>query len=217
MNKDLTEIAYILDRSGSMSGMEEPAIAGFNEFLAAQRQAPGSARLSLILFDNEHLVPCNRETLDRVPELDTRSYVPRGSTALLDSIGITIDALGRKLAALPDSERPGHVIIAIFTDGMENSSTQYTLAQIEKRITHQREKYGWEFLFLGANQDAIATAASMGIAADSAATYAHTAAGTRRTSKIVSDAVLASRMKLYRGQNIQEKEATLSERYQAEE
>ena len=105
MNKNLTEIAYILDRSGSMSGMEEAAIAGFNQFLRDQQRGPGTAHLSLILFDDEHLVPCNRQPIDAVPQLDTKTYVPRGSTALLDSIGITIDAIGRR-ARSPPRERP---------------------------------------------------------------------------------------------------------------
>lgn len=217
MNRNLTEIAYILDRSGSMAGMEEAAITGFNDFLTAQQRAPGDAHLSLVLFDNEHLVPCNRKPIAKVRKLDTRSYVPRGSTALLDSIGITIDAIGRKLAALPEHKRPGHVIIAIFTDGMENSSRKFTLPDIEQKITHQRTNYQWEFLFLGANQDAIATAASMGIASENATTYQHSAQGTRRTSKVVSDNILESRYRLRRGEDPNLKKTTLSERYNKED
>ncbi|GHC49880.1 vWA domain-containing protein [Roseibacillus persicicus] len=217
MNKNLTEIAYILDRSGSMQPLVESAISGFNQFLADQREAPGHATLSLVLFDDEHLVPQNRVPIDNVPPLDTRTYIPRGSTALLDSIGITIDAIGRRLAKLPEEDRPGHVVIAIFTDGMENASRQFTLGDIEQKIRHQREKYGWEFLFLGANQDAIATAASMGIGADSAVTYHASASGQERSNKVLSDAILYSRRKLQEGESVHEKEVTLSQRYQAEE
>jgi hypothetical protein len=168
MNDHLTEIAFILDRSGSMESMVEPAISGFNRLLREQQQEPGSARFTLVLFDDQYEVPVNSLPISEVVELDTSTYVPRGSTALLDAIGITIDSLGKKLAALPEPERPGQVIVAILTDGMENASHQYTWQDISRRIRHQTETYAWKFLFLGANQDAIATAGRMSIhAADS--------------------------------------------------
>ena len=182
MNKQLTEIAYILDRSGSMEPMAEPAITGFNEFLAEQRKAPGQARLTLVLFDDEYLVPCRGIPLSEVAELNAATYVPRGMTALLDAIGRTIDELGRKLAATPEPERPGKVIVAIFTDGMENASSDFSLQKISKVIKHQKDKYGWEFLFLGANQDAIATAAQIGIDRDKAATVSYCRSGVLSSS-----------------------------------
>ena len=140
MNNNLTEIAYILDRSGSMGPLAEASIAGFNQFVAEQRQATGEARLSLVLFDNEYLMPHRSTPLDEVPELNTHTYVPRGSTALLDAVGRTIDELGERLAATPDLERPGQVIVAIFTDGFENASRIYDSHRIADMITHQREK-----------------------------------------------------------------------------
>jgi hypothetical protein len=216
MKTDLTEIAYILDRSGSMSPLTEAAIDGFNTFLGDQLSAPGEARLTLALFDDEYEIPCDRLPLPHAPDLTAATYQPRGTTALLDAIGRTIDDLGAKLDSLPERERPGHVIIAIFTDGLENASTRYSLADINQRITHQRKKYGWEFLFLGANQDAIATAASMGIGAESAVTYEHSAKGTRRTSKAVSETILDARMKLHLGQPLHEKKQTLRDRYQSD-
>lgn len=163
MNAKLTEIAYILDRSGSMQPMVEPAIAGFNRFLAEQRDAPGRARLTLVLFDDQYEVPCRSLPIEEVTELDITTYVPRNTTALLDAIGRTIDELGRQLAATPEPERPGQVVVAIFTDGLENASREYDMRRISEMIRHQREAYNWQFLFLGAYQDAIATAATMGI------------------------------------------------------
>lgn len=168
MNPHLTEIAFILDRSGSMESMVEPAISGFNRLLREQQQVPGSARFTLVLFDDQYEVPIESLPIAEVVELDTTTYVPRGSTALLDAIGRTIDELGAKLAAQPEDERPGQVIVAILTDGMENASAHYTWQTIARRIRHQTEHYDWKFLFLGANQDAIATAGRMNIhAADS--------------------------------------------------
>ena len=193
MNKNLTEIAYILDRSGSMQAMVEPAIAGFNQFLREQIEAPGNARLTLVLFDNEYLVPCDGLPIEEVVELDTTTYVPRGSTARLDAIGRTINELGARLAAIPESARPGQVIIAIFTDGYENASRQFDLHKINDLITHQRENYNWQFLFLAANQDAIATAAQMGIDRRFSSAVQYSAKGLRSTSSSLSRKMSAIR------------------------
>lgn len=171
MNPNLTEIAFILDRSGSMAAVTAAAIDGFNHFLREQQDASGHARLTLVLFDDEYLVPAQSLPVEEIVPLDTTTYVPRNSTALLDAIGRTIDELGSRLAAMPESDRPGGVIIAILTDGLENASQHYTWRDIAKRIRHQGDVYKWEFLFLGANQDAIATAAQIHIAANNAATY----------------------------------------------
>ena len=171
MNKHLTEIAFVLDRSGSMQSMATAAIDGFNHFLKSQQSAPDHARLTLVLFDDEYLVPQVSSPVVEVRPLTRETYVPRNSTALLDAIGLTIEELGLRLAATPEPERPGKVIVAILTDGEENASTQFTWTQIAERIRHQTAHYQWEFFFLGANQDAIATAAKMSIAAGNAATY----------------------------------------------
>lgn len=193
MNNRLTEIAFILDRSGSMGSMIEPAIAGFNDFLRDQQQAEGDARLTLVLFDNEYLVPCASLPVAEVVELDVTTFIPRGSTALLDAIGRTIDELGARLAAIPEKNRPGQVIVAILTDGEENSSRHFTWQDIAQKIGHQERHYAWQFLFLGANQDAIATAARMGVAAANSATYLHDATGYKSSSKAMSRKVRAIR------------------------
>lgn len=193
MNRNLTEIAYVLDRSGSMSPMTEAAIAGFNEFLQEQLGAPGDANLSLLLFDDEFLNPCIRTPLQDVEELTAATYVPRGMTALLDAIGLTIDELGKRLAAEPEEKRPGKVIVAIFTDGLENASERYSLKKVHKMITHQRKAYQWEFLFLGANEDAIATASQMGIDRSMASQSAFSAKGIHSSSKSFSRKIQAMR------------------------
>ena len=194
MNSQLTEIAFVLDRSGSMSSVARSAVAGFNDFLREQQTAPGQARFTLVLFDDEYLVPANAVPVVEMVGLDASTYVPRGSTALLDAIGLTVDNLGRRLASLSEAERPGKVIVAILTDGYENASHRYTQRDIAKRIRHQREKYGWEFLFLGANQDAIATAAKMNIAPANAATFQADEAGAKASFKASSRKASAMRM-----------------------
>ena len=196
MKQDHTHIAMILDRSGSMSSITRAAIAGYNEFLAAQQATvdnhgqPIPATFTLILFDHEYLTIHHREDIQKARPLTLETYVPRGCTALLDAIGRTIDELGAELAVTPPADRPSKVIIAILTDGEENASERYSMADISQRITHQTKKYSWEFLFLGANQDAIATAARMGIHAHQAATFvadeADMAAGSDAFAKKVS-------------------------------
>ena len=171
MKQHLTEIAFILDRSGSMQTMVEPAISGFNRLLREQQQAPGSARFTLVLFDDQYEVPFQSVPIAEVVELDTTTFVPRGSTALLDAIGRTIDELGKKLQGTAEADRPQQVIVAILTDGEENASNRYSWQDIAKRIRHQTEKYQWQFLFLGANQDAIATAGRMSIQAANTANF----------------------------------------------
>lgn len=193
MNKDLTEIAYILDRSGSMSGLVEPAIAGFNRFLKEQQDTPGEANFTLVLFDDEYLVPHRSQPIGEVPPLDTNTYVPRSVTALLDAIGRTITDLGKQLAALPEKDRPGQVIVTIFTDGLENASSDYDLPRIAKMIKHQQDAYKWTFLFLGANQDAIATAAHMGIDHAHASTVQYSKKGMRSSSASFSRKVKSMR------------------------
>jgi len=186
MNKDLTEIAFVLDRSGSMSSHLKAAIDGFNNFLREQKDSPGHARFTLILFDDHYEVACASVPIREVVDLDQSSFVPRGSTALLDAIGRTIDELGARLAATPEQDRPGQVIVAILTDGEENSSLQFSLASISARIAHQRDVYNWQFFFLGADQDAIATAAAMNIGHDAAMRFAADNEGFGRSSRAIS-------------------------------
>lgn len=150
MNQNLTEIAFVMDRSGSMESMKGEAIVAFNQFLRDQRELPGEARLTLVLFDTEFLKPYENLAIEKVPDLNAQTYVPRAGTALLDAMGMTIDAIGKRLASTPESDRPSKVIVACMTDGEENSSQQYSNEQITKMIQHQQEKYSWEFVFLGA-------------------------------------------------------------------
>ncbi|MEY3897892.1 MAG: hypothetical protein RLZZ214_3413 [Verrucomicrobiota bacterium] len=174
MNNSLTEIVFVLDRSGSMEAMVEPAVSGFNRLLREQQQVPGLARFTLVLFDDQYELPFHSVPIAEVVELDAESFVPRGSTALLDAIGRTIDDLGKKLAAASENDRPNQVILAILTDGEENASHHYSWADVAKRIRHQTEKYQWQFMFLGANQDAIATAGRMNIHAANTTNFAMT-------------------------------------------
>ncbi len=195
MNPHLTEIAFVLDRSGSMGSVAESAVAGFNEFLRDQQVAPGQARFSLALFDDQYEVPAAAVPIaEMVPLVKGRTYVPRGSTALLDAIGRTVDDLGRRLSATPEPERPSKVMVTILTDGYENASAKFTMRDIAARIRRQRDKYGWQFLFLGANQDAIATAAQMNIGAQDAATFQADAAGAKASFKSTSRKASAVRM-----------------------
>ncbi|NLT69191.1 MAG: VWA domain-containing protein [Verrucomicrobiaceae bacterium] len=191
-----TEIAFILDRSGSMQPHTEAAIAGFNAFLRDQQQVEGQAKLTLVLFDDRVEIPIGNLPVSEVVDLDTRTYTPRGSTALLDAIGQTIDASKHRIKALPEKDRPDQVIFAIFTDGEENSSRRFTWHDIAGKIRRRQEKQGWEFLFLGANQDAIATAAQMSIHAHNAATADYSAKGVRGSAKTFSRKVQAMRESL---------------------
>jgi Mg-chelatase subunit ChlD len=193
MKNHYSEIAFVLDRSGSMEGCREAAIESFNAFLHEQQQTEGLAKLTLILFDDEYLVPIYALPVAEILPLNDDSYVPRGSTALLDAIGRTIDELGARLAALPEQDRPGQVIVAILTDGLENSSQNCTWQEIARVIKQQTEQYRWTFLFLGANQDAIATAAQMNIVASNAATYVADAAGLHASSASLGRKVRAMR------------------------
>jgi Mg-chelatase subunit ChlD len=186
MNKNYTEIAFILDRSGSMDVCRDAAIAGFNLLLDEQQRTEGLAKLTLVLFDDEYLVPINALPVAEVIALDHETYVPRGSTALLDAIGRTVDDLGTRLAAMPEKNRPGQVIVAILTDGLENSSQSWTWKQIARVIKHETEQSKWIFLFLGANQDAIATAAQMNIAAANASGYVCDESGLRAVQRSIS-------------------------------
>lgn len=176
---NLTEIAVILDRSGSMQSIRDDAIGGFNSFLEAQKAVSGEAKFSLILFDNEYETPVLRQDLLHVKPLTDKTFVPRGATALYDAIGRTVNAIGADLANMPETERPSKVIIAILTDGMENSSREFAKAQISEMVKHQEEKYAWEFIYLGANQDAFDVGGALGMRAENIANFAATGVGTR--------------------------------------
>jgi NAD(P)-dependent dehydrogenase (short-subunit alcohol dehydrogenase family) len=192
MKENFTRIAIILDRSGSMESCKESTVAGFNEFIRTQRELPGEAMAKLVQFDDQYETVFDMN-LKSCPELTQNTFVPRGSTALLDAQGRTIVELGRELAALPEHERPSKVIMVTLTDGLENASKQYNLQQIGEMIREQRDKYSWDFVFLGANQDAVATAEAMNIPLPSAMSYSTSKAGIMAVMAAVSQYVGAAR------------------------
>jgi hypothetical protein len=192
MKDNFTRIAIVLDRSGSMESCKESTVAGFNEFIRTQREIPGEATVKLVQFDDQYETVFDKP-LKQCPELTQNTFVPRGSTALLDAQGRTIVELGQELAALPEQERPSKVIVVTLTDGLENASKQYNLDKIGEMIREQRDKYNWDFVFLGANQDAIATAAAMSIPLPSAMSYSTSKAGVAATMAAVSHYVGAAR------------------------
>ena len=195
MNAHLTEIAYLLDRSGSMEPMREAAVTAFNDFLRVQLEVPGDARLTLVQFDDAYEIHVDARPLQDVPPLTAATYQPRGSTALLDAIGRTIRDFDRRLAALSETEQPGKVIFAIFTDGLENASREFTHPQIGDLIREHREARGWEFLFLAANQDAIATAAAMQMDTYLSGKVCFSLGGVKSTGSAMGRKVRAMRMK----------------------
>ena len=195
MNPQLTEIAYILDRSGSMQPMQEPAVAAFNDFIKSQLDVPGDARLTLIQFDDAYEVPVAAKPIQDVPQLTAATYSPRGSTALLDAIGRTIKETDRRISALPEADKPGKVILAIFTDGEENASQEYTITHISDLIRLYRDQKGWEFLFLAANQDAIASGGAMCMEASLSANVSFSMKGVKSTGTAMARKVRAMRMK----------------------
>lgn len=177
MNKNLTSITYILDRSGSMDHLTEPAISGFNTFVKEQMDTPGDANLTLVLFDDEYEVPYKAIPIQHIEKLTTRIYTTRGCTALLDAIGKTITDLEKQITDLTEETRPGNVIISIFTDGYENASTDFSQKDINKLIRAKTDKDGWTFLFLAANQDAIATASTMSISRENSSAVVNDESG----------------------------------------
>lgn len=170
-NPNKTAIAVVLDRSGSMQSCRADTIGGFNAFLKKQRELPGYATLTLAQFDDVYEVVYLDRELKDVPDLTEETFVPRGTTALCDAIGKTIIALGEKLSKLPEVDRPGKVVVVIVTDGGENASQEYTRDRIKQMTEHQKSKYQWEFVYLGANQDAVAVGSSLGIGKGMSASY----------------------------------------------
>lgn len=178
MKKNLTEIVFILDRSGSMAGLEKDTIGGFNSMLKKQRAEEGECYISTVLFDNLSEVIHDRLPLDRVPELTEKEYYVRGCTALLDAVGGAIHHIANVHKYAREEDRPEKTLFVITTDGMENASRTYTYDKVKAMITKEKEKYGWEFLFLGANIDAAKEAGRFGIAPERATNYHADSKGT---------------------------------------
>ncbi|MEI6344201.1 MAG: hypothetical protein WCP41_02410 [Verrucomicrobiota bacterium] len=190
-----TEIALILDQSGSMESIRAGTIEGVNAFLDQQREESSElpARFSLTLFSTVIETRHSSIPVNEVPHLGPDSYHPSGGTALLDAIGTTVDELGKRLAETPEADRPEKVVVAIMTDGEENSSRTYTWDQISEKIKHQTDVYKWEFLFMGANQDAIATASRMNIHHDSSANYFQKDGSAKITLRAMSSSIRESK------------------------
>ena len=189
MNNNLTEIVFILDRSGSMAGLEDDTIGGFNAMLEKQKKEPGEALLSAVLFDHCSEVVYDRVDLQKIEPMTDKQYFVRGSTALLDAIGGAVHHIENVHKYAREEDRPGKTIFIITTDGMENASREYSYRQVSSMVKHAQEAYGWEFLFLGANMDAIRAAETFGIRADRAVRYECDGAGTRVNYSVVSQAI----------------------------
>ncbi|MGN0977341.1 MAG: hypothetical protein ACI4PH_04730 [Faecousia sp.] len=187
MKKNLTELVFILDRSGSMAGLEADTIGGFNAMIEKQKQEPGEALISTVLFDNETQVIHDRVPLDRVPALTRKEYYVRGCTALLDAVGGAIHHIGNVHKYARQEDVPEKTLFVITTDGMENASRRYTYDKVKAMIERQQAQDGWEFLFLGANIDAAREAARFGISADRAADYHADSVGTEVIYEAVSE------------------------------
>lgn len=171
-----TEIIFVVDRSGSMAAIADDMRGGFDTFIAKQKETPGECKVTLTQFDDHYDVVYSARPINEVTSL---LLEPRGSTALLDAIGRTINDTGARLKKLRESERPSQVLFVIITDGHENASREYNRQRIFDMITHQRDKYNWEFIFLGANQDAIAVGQSLGVSVTNSVTYDANAGGSK--------------------------------------
>ena len=189
MKKNLTEIVFILDRSGSMAGLEDDTIGGFNAMIEKQKQESGEALISTVLFDNESEVVHDRVNVQRIGPMTRNEYYVRGCTALLDAVGGAIYHIGNVHKYAREEDRPEKTLFVITTDGMENASRKYSYDRLKAMIERQKEKYGWEFLFLGANIDAAKEAARFGINADRAANYHADSEGTNVIYETVSEAI----------------------------
>ena len=189
MKKDLTELVFILDASGSMAGLEKDTIGGFNGMIEKQKKEPGEAFVSTVIFDTRTNVIHDRVPLSQVEPLTDRQYFVGGCTALLDAIGGAIHHIGSVHKYAREEDVPEHTLFVITTDGMENASRLYGADEVKRMIERQKEKYGWEFLFLGANIDAVETAARFGIGEDRAVNYVNDRAGQALNYTEVSRAV----------------------------
>ena len=189
MKKNLTEIVFILDRSGSMAGLEDDTVGGFNAMIETQKSEPGDAYVSTVLFDNESEVIHDRVDIQKIEPMTRKEYYVRGCTALLDAVGSAIHHIGNVHKYAREEDRPEKTLFVITTDGMENASRKYTYDRLKSTIERQKEKYGWEFLFLGANIDAAKEAARFGIGADRAANYHADSEGTNVIYETVSEAI----------------------------
>lgn len=189
MRKGLTEVVFILDRSGSMSGLEADTIGGFNSMIAKQKKEEGEAYISTVLFDDTCEVLYDRVPVNKVEPMNDNQYYVRGCTALLDAIGGAIHHIGNVHKYAREEDRPEKTLFIITTDGMENASRQYSYEKVKEMVERQKEKYGWEFLFLGANIDAIDVAGKFGIDSNRALNYVSDHKGTQLNYEVLNKTV----------------------------
>ncbi len=194
MKKNLTEMVFILDKSGSMAGLEDDTIGGFNSMIERQKAEEGEALVSTVLFSYASTVIHDRVDIRKVEPLTRQEYFVGGGTALIDALGQAIHHIGNVHKYARDEDRPEHTVFVITTDGMENASRLYTSDQVKAMVQRQKEKYGWEFLFLGANIDAVETASRYGISEDRAVTFVNDSVGQRLHYASVARAVSDVRM-----------------------
>ena len=193
MKNNLTELVFIIDRSGSMSGFEADTVGGFNATIEKQREQEGKVYVSTVLFDNYSEVVHDRVDINKIKPMTPNDYSVRGCTALLDAVGDAIHHIGNIHKYARPQDVPEHTVFVITTDGMENASRRYSYADIKEKIRRQTEKYGWEFIFLAANIDAAGVAEDMGIRRDRAANYQQTAKGIERSYSAMSEAITSVR------------------------
>ena len=193
MKKGLTEIVFILDRSGSMTGLEADTIGGYNSMIDKQKTEEGEALISTVLFDGQTEVLHDRVPLDKIEHITEKEYYVRGSTALLDAIGGAIHHIGNIHKYARDEDVPEKTLFIITTDGMENSSREYSYDKVKKMVERQKKKYNWEFIFLGANIDAVSVADRFGVSSSRAVTYEHDSIGTALNFNVMSKMVSCAR------------------------
>jgi len=197
MNKNLTEIVFILDRSGSMSGLEKDTIGGYNSLLDKQKKEEGEAYISTVLFDDKVEVLHDRVDINQINHITQEEYFVRGCTALLDAVGDAIHHIGNVHKYAREEDRPAKTLFVITTDGQENASRRYTYDKVKKMVERQKNRFGWEFLFLGANIDAVKEASRFGIMEDRAVNFECDSIGTEINYRVVSKAI--SKLRNYDG------------------
>lgn len=194
MNQNLTEVIFVLDRSGSMGHLTDDTIGGFNSLIEKQKEDNnGEVKVTTVLFDDYYEMLHSCIDIKEIQPLTRKEYYARGTTAMLDAVGRTIDSIGERLAATPEEERPSQILFVITTDGYENASRKYSWEKVKSMIEHQRTKYNWNFIFLGANIDAEATGENLGIAKGFSKTYTASKVGTESVYRSVNNALYSAR------------------------